>query len=89
MGNQKGEVALLSQFDTAVATLVFCTVSDQAQALRELRRVLKPGGRRLFFIEHVRSDRPRLASGQDRLNSLNRFVAHGRNCEWHCLSGCT
>ena len=32
-------------FDTAVATLVLCTVDDQPRALRELRRVLRPGGR--------------------------------------------
>jgi len=68
-----------AQFDTVVSTLVLCTVSDQARALRELRRVLKPGGR-LLFIEHVRSEEPRLASWQDRLNGLNRVVAHGCNC---------
>ena len=68
-----------AQFDTAVSTLVLCTVSDQARALCELRRVLKPGGR-LLFIEHVRSEEPRLASWQDRLNGLNRIVAHGCNC---------
>ena len=68
-----------AQFDTVVSTLVLCTVSDQARALRELRRVLKPGGR-LLFIEHVRSEEPRLASWQDRLNGLNRIVAHGCNC---------
>jgi len=68
-----------AQFDTVVSTLVLCTVNDQARALRELRRVLKPGGR-LLFIEHVRSEEPRLASWQDRLNGLNRIVAHGCNC---------
>jgi ubiquinone/menaquinone biosynthesis C-methylase UbiE len=67
------------QFDTVVSTLVLCTVNDQARALAELRRVLRPGGR-LLFIEHVRSDEPRLASWQDRLNGLNRIVAHGCNC---------
>jgi ubiquinone/menaquinone biosynthesis C-methylase UbiE len=67
------------QFDTAVSTLVLCTVRDQAKALAELRRVLKPGGR-LLFIEHVRSDEPRLAVWQDRLNGFNRLVAHGCNC---------
>ena len=40
-------------FDTAVSTLVLCGVDDQPRALRELRRVLRPGGR-LIFIEHVR-----------------------------------
>jgi ubiquinone/menaquinone biosynthesis C-methylase UbiE len=61
-------------FDVAVSTLVLCGVADQGRALRELRRVLRPGGR-LIFIEHVRSDEPGLARWQDRLNGLNRFVA--------------
>jgi len=61
-------------FDVAVSTLVLCGVDDQARALGELRRVLRPGGR-LIFIEHVRSDEPGLARWQDRLNGLNKFVA--------------
>lgn len=68
-----------ARFDTVVSTLVLCTVSDQARALREVRRVLRPGGS-LLFIEHVRSEEPRLASWQDRLNGLNRVIAHGCNC---------
>src|SRR5437879_6782312 len=60
-------------FDVAVSTLVLCGVSDQPRALRELRRVLRPGGQ-LLFIEHVRSDEDRLAHWQDRLNALNRFM---------------
>ena len=38
--------------DTVVATLVLCSVSDQVQALSEILRVLRPGGR-YIFIEHV------------------------------------
>jgi SAM-dependent methyltransferase len=60
-------------FDVAVSTLVLCGVDDQPRALRELRRVLRPGGR-LLFIEHVRSDDPGTARLQDRLNWLNRLV---------------
>jgi ubiquinone/menaquinone biosynthesis C-methylase UbiE len=66
-------------FDTVVSTLVLCTVDDQPRALRELRRVLRPGGR-LLFVEHVRSDDPRVARHQDRMLGLNRRVAHGCHC---------
>jgi ubiquinone/menaquinone biosynthesis C-methylase UbiE len=68
-----------SSFDFAVSTLVLCTVDDQPRAIRELRRVLRPGGR-LLFIEHVRSDNPRLARWQDRLNPLQTRIGHGCNC---------
>jgi len=60
-------------FDMAVSTLVLCGVDDQPRALRELRRVLRPGGR-LLLIEHVRSEDPALARLQDRMNWLNRLV---------------
>jgi len=62
-------------FDVAVSTLVLCGVTDQPRALRQLRRVLRPGGQ-LLFIEHVRSDDPRLARRQDCMNPINRFVVH-------------
>jgi ubiquinone/menaquinone biosynthesis C-methylase UbiE len=60
-------------FDTAVSTLVLCGVDDQPRALRELRRVLRPGGQ-LLFIEHLRSGDPAVARLQDRMNWLNRLV---------------
>ena len=41
-------------FDVVVSTLVLCTVDDPHGALREIRRVLRPGGQ-LVFIEHVRA----------------------------------
>jgi ubiquinone/menaquinone biosynthesis C-methylase UbiE len=63
-----------ASFDVAVSTLVLCGVDDQTRALKELRRVLRPGGR-LIFIEHVRSDEQSLARWQDRLNGLNKLVA--------------
>jgi ubiquinone/menaquinone biosynthesis C-methylase UbiE len=52
---------------------VLCGVDDQPRALRELRRVLRPGGS-LLFLEHLRSDDPGLARLQDRMNWLNRLV---------------
>jgi len=40
------------EVDAAVASLVLCSVPDQARALTELRRVIRPGGE-LRFYEHV------------------------------------
>ena len=66
-------------FDTAVATLVFCTIPDPEAALAEAARVLKPGGR-LLFLEHVRSRDPRLARWQDRWERPWRFLGDGCHC---------
>jgi ubiquinone/menaquinone biosynthesis C-methylase UbiE len=61
-------------FDTVVCTLVLCGVDDQPRALGELRRVLRPGGK-LLFLEHVRSEDPKLARLQDRMNPINNLIA--------------
>jgi ubiquinone/menaquinone biosynthesis C-methylase UbiE len=66
-------------FDTAVFTLVLCTVPDPAAALKEAARVLKPGGD-LLFVEHVRSEEPGLARWQDRLERPWRFLGDGCHC---------
>src|SRR5436190_10901792 len=65
-------------FDTVVSTLVLCGVDDQPRSVREIRRVLKPGGR-LLFVEHVRSTDAAVARRQDRINWLNRLVV-GCDC---------
>lgn len=44
-----------ASFDVAVATFVFCSVAHPIIGLRELRRVLRPGGR-LVLLEHQRSE---------------------------------
>jgi ubiquinone/menaquinone biosynthesis C-methylase UbiE len=73
-------------FDTVVSTLVLCTVDDQPRALREMRRVLRPGGQ-LLFIEHVRSEEEKLARLQDRMAPINVRIGHGCNCNRPTLEG--
>lgn len=65
--------------DTVVSTFVLCTVESPELALREMARVLRPGGR-LVFIEHVRSTSERLARWQDRLAEPWRRFGRGCRC---------
>lgn len=66
-------------FDTAVVTLVLCTVPNQSAALKEIQRVLRPGGQ-LLFLEHVRAEDAGLAKWQDRLERPWRFIGDGCHC---------
>ena len=50
-------------FDAAVVSLMLCSVADQQTSLREMYRVIRPGGQ-LRFFEHVRADTPALARVQ-------------------------
>jgi ubiquinone/menaquinone biosynthesis C-methylase UbiE len=64
-------------FDAAVACYVLCSVSDQARAIEELRRVLLPEGE-VRVYEHVRSAHPGWARVQDLVTPVwHRF---GCNC---------
>lgn len=65
--------------DTVVSSLVLCTVDTPDVALREIARVLRPGGQ-LLFLEHVRSESPTLARWQDRLAGPWRRFARGCHC---------
>jgi ubiquinone/menaquinone biosynthesis C-methylase UbiE len=66
-------------FDAAVASLVLCSVPDQASALAELRRVLRPGGE-LRFYEHVRPRNPRTAARWQRLDDWNIYPRIAGGC---------
>jgi ubiquinone/menaquinone biosynthesis C-methylase UbiE len=46
-------------FDAALATFVFCSVPDPVKGLREVKRVVKNGGK-IYLMEHVRPTRSRL-----------------------------
>lgn len=67
-----------SAFDSVVTTLTLCSIENTAPALAEIRRVLKPGGRFVFW-EHGRSDDPAVARRQDRFNPLQRIIGAGCN----------
>ena len=58
-----------NSFDTALATFVFCSVPDPVNGLKELGRVVKPGGD-IWLLEHVRVNRPIIGSLMDLLNPL-------------------
>jgi ubiquinone/menaquinone biosynthesis C-methylase UbiE len=66
-------------FDAAVASLVLCSVPDQASALSELHRVLSPGGE-LRFYEHVRPNHPRTAAIWQRLDDWNIYPRIAGGC---------
>lgn len=62
--------------DTVILTFTLCTIPDWHTALRQMYRVLKPGGR-LWFCEHGRSAEEKVARWQDRVTPLWKRVAGG------------
>lgn len=67
-------------FDSAVVTLVFCSVNNPLRGLKEIQRVLKPGGA-LLMVEHVRAHGAIAASLQNLITPINRRIAG--NCHWN------
>jgi SAM-dependent methyltransferase len=63
-------------FDAALSTWTLCTIPDVAAALREVRRVLKPGAS-LHFLEHGLAPDERVRRWQRRLDPLQQRIAGG------------
>ncbi len=63
-------------FDTVVVTYALCTIPDPLAALKEMRRVLKDGGR-LIFCEHGRAPDASVRRWQDRLTPAWSKIAGG------------
>jgi ubiquinone/menaquinone biosynthesis C-methylase UbiE len=62
--------------DAALSTFTLCTIADVDQALAELRRVLRPGGR-FHLLEHGRSPDPGVARWQRRIEPVQKRLADG------------
>ena len=63
-------------FDSVVSTFTLCSIANIEQALQEIHRVLKPGGR-FFFIEHGLSNDPEIQVWQHRLTPIQKVIADG------------
>ena len=63
-------------FDSALSTWTLCTIPDPGAALRELLRVLRPGGT-FHFLEHGLAPDEKVRRWQHRLEPVQRRVAGG------------
>jgi ubiquinone/menaquinone biosynthesis C-methylase UbiE len=65
-----------STFDSVVSTWTLCSIANVEQAIAEIHRVLKPGGK-FYFIEHGLSNEPNIQIWQNRLNFINKALFVG------------
>ena len=62
--------------DSVVTTFTLCSVADQARVLREIRRVLRPGGTAIF-LEHGHAPDARVRRWQSRIEPVWKRIAGG------------
>ncbi|MEM8605045.1 MAG: class I SAM-dependent methyltransferase [Cyanobacteria bacterium P01_H01_bin.121] len=65
-----------NRFDYVVSTWTLCSIPKVEQAIAEVYRVLRPGGK-FVFIEHGLADEPKLQRWQHRLTPLQRLIGDG------------
>ncbi|MCG6136591.1 MAG: class I SAM-dependent methyltransferase [Nostoc sp. LLA-1] len=63
-------------FDSVVSTFTLCSITKIEQALKEVYRVLKPGGK-FFFLEHGLSNEPKIQVWQNRLTPIQKIIGDG------------
>lgn len=63
-------------FDTVVSTWTLCSIARVGDALRDVRRVLRPDGA-FLFLEHGRSEKPFVARLQRWLDPVQRVIGQG------------
>jgi len=67
-----------NSINAVVSTYTLCSINEINSAIKEIYRVLKPGGR-YYFLEHGLADNPKTQKWQHRLNPLQNIWADGCN----------
>jgi len=77
---EKKQMLAEGSFETILSTWSLCTIPDPAAAMKEIYRLLRPGGR-FLFVEHGLSPDPDVATWQHRLSGLTRKWGGGCNLD--------
>lgn len=67
-----------NSISAVASTYTLCSIKEINAALKEIYRVLKPGGK-YYFLEHGLADNPKTQKWQHRLNSIQNIWADGCN----------